>query len=79
MFLFPPKKVGNAETTKMDHLRMYTFPKENCGSALECVVFSVQSVFSECSLFLGNEVGEPPGQLPFSTGEEQTFSECIIP
>ena len=37
---FPPKKVGNAETTEKDHLRMYIFLRENCGAVLECVVFS---------------------------------------
>ena len=37
---FPLKKVGNAETTKMDHFRMYTFSKKNWGAALYCVVFS---------------------------------------
>ena len=52
MNTFHRKKVGNAETTKMDHLRMYIFLRENWGAALECVVFSNQSAFSECSLFL---------------------------
>ena len=28
-----------AETTKMDHLRMYTFAWRMLGGALECVVF----------------------------------------
>ena len=52
MNTFHRKKVGNAETTKMDHLRMYIFLRENWGAALECVVFSEKS--GKCRVLFQN-------------------------
>ena len=74
---FPLEKVGNAETTKMNHFRMYTFSQRKLGSRPRmCGFVGARVPFQNVHYSLGNQ-GSRPGS-PFSPGEEQTFSECAL-